>query len=124
MFWKRKGNQQDSAEMQQNKVKPKKEKKITPLDIMSNDIEQLGPGEYRVYRLLGASGLGLAVIELNPEYPVKGKKYSIKTERLVDDRPSGRRTKMWDSDKPRDIAKWIIEKRGEPFASTSETVAA
>ena len=124
MFWKRKGNHQDATAIQQTKVKLQKEKKLTPLDIMSNHIEQLGPGEYRVYRLLAASSLGLAVIELNPEYPVKGKKYNIMVERLMDDRPVGRRTKMWDSNKPRDIAKWIIEKRGEPFASTSETVAA
>jgi len=58
----------------------------------------------------GPLSKGCCVIELNPAYPGKRqKKYNIYTANVVDMQPVAERQKLWDSDKAKDIAKWIIE---------------
>lgn len=58
----------------------------------------------------GPLGMGAAVVELNPNYlEKKGEKYNIYTANVVDIQPVGKRQKLFDSNKPRDIAKWIKE---------------
>jgi hypothetical protein len=56
----------------------------------------------------GPLGMGAAVIELNPGYPQKkGKRYNIYTADVVDMQPVGKGQKLWDSDKAKEIAKWV-----------------
>jgi len=56
----------------------------------------------------GPLGTGAAVIELNPNYlKKKGKKYNIYTADVVDMQPVGKGEKLFDSNKPKDIAKWV-----------------
>lgn len=56
----------------------------------------------------GPLGMGAAVIELNPNYPGKGeKKYIIYSADVVDMKPLGRGKMLFDSDKPKDIARWV-----------------
>jgi hypothetical protein len=56
----------------------------------------------------GPLGRGAAVVELNPNYPgKKGKKYIVYTTNVVDMEPIGKGNKLFDSDKPKDLAKWI-----------------
>ena len=56
----------------------------------------------------GPLGMGAAVIELNPNYPgKKQKKYNAYTADVVDMQPVGKGQKLFDSDKPKDIASWI-----------------
>jgi hypothetical protein len=58
----------------------------------------------------GPLGRGAAVVELNPHYPgKKGKKYIIYTANVVGVEPVARREKLFDSDKPKEIAKWVKE---------------
>jgi len=57
----------------------------------------------------GPLGMGAAVVELNPNYPKKGKKYNIYTADVVDMQPVGKGQKLWDSNKSKDIARWIKE---------------
>ena len=58
----------------------------------------------------GPLGMGAAVVELNPNYPgKKGKKYNIYTADVVDMQPVGKGQKLFDSNKPKDIAHWIKE---------------
>ena len=58
----------------------------------------------------GPLGRGAAVVELNPNYPgKKQKKYIIYTADVIDEQPVGKGQKLFDSDKPQDIAKWIKE---------------
>ncbi|MFH1491633.1 MAG: hypothetical protein ABII06_22205, partial [Pseudomonadota bacterium] len=63
----------------------------------------------------GPLGRGVAVVELNPDYKKtgKGKKYSICGSNAFRMEPCGKRTKVWDSNKPKDIAKWIKESHGK-----------
>jgi hypothetical protein len=56
----------------------------------------------------GPLGMGTAVIELNPNYPgKKQKKYNIYVADVIDMQPVGRGDKVFDSDKPKDIARWV-----------------
>lgn len=56
----------------------------------------------------GPLGMGATVIELNPNYPGKGqKKYIIYSADVIDMKPLGKGQKIFDSDKPKDIARWV-----------------
>jgi hypothetical protein len=58
----------------------------------------------------GPLGKGANIIELNPSYPGKGqKKYNIYVTDVVDMQPVGKGAKLWDSDKPKEIASWVIQ---------------
>jgi len=56
----------------------------------------------------GPLGMGAAVIELNPSYPgKKQKKYIAYRTNVIDMQPVGKGRKVFDSDKPKDIAHWV-----------------
>ena len=56
----------------------------------------------------GPLGMGAAVIELNPDFPgQKQKKYNVYTVDVIDMKPVNKGEKAFDSDKPKDIARWI-----------------
>jgi hypothetical protein len=84
-------------------------------DEIQKQIESLSePGStVFFYRARGSShggplGMGAAVVEINPDYPgKKQKKYIIYGTDVIDMQPVGKGGKMFDSDKPKDIARWI-----------------
>ena len=115
MFWRKKPAEAKPAEVKAELKKPK-EKKLSPSDILVKQIEQLGPEQSISYRLPETFGGGLVVVELNPQYPKKGRKYILNTEKIVDGKPAGRRSHLWDSNKTGDIARWILDRMGEPFS--------
>jgi hypothetical protein len=56
----------------------------------------------------GPLGMGASVVELNPGYAEKkGKKYNIYTTDVIDMLPVNRGQKLFDTNKTKDIAKWI-----------------
>jgi hypothetical protein len=56
----------------------------------------------------GPLGMGASVIELNPDYPgKKQKKYIAYQADVVDMQPVDKGGKVFDSDKPKDIASWV-----------------
>ncbi len=58
----------------------------------------------------GPLGRGAAVVQLNPNYPgKKAKKYIVYTNNVVGTEPSAKGNKLFDSDKPKEIAKWIMQ---------------
>ena len=58
----------------------------------------------------GPLAMGAAVVELNPNYPTKkGKKYNIYTANVINMQPVSEWQKLFDSDKPREIAKWVAQ---------------
>jgi len=58
----------------------------------------------------GPLGMGAAIVELNPNYPgKKQKKYILYTADVVDMQPVDKGAKLFDSDKLKDIARWIKE---------------
>lgn len=58
----------------------------------------------------GPLGRGAAIAELNPNYPgKKEKKYILYTANVIGMEPVAEKNKLFDSDKPKDLAKWIKE---------------
>lgn len=58
----------------------------------------------------GPLGRGAAVIELTPPVPGKKvKKYTISCADVVDNKPVDKGNKLYDTDKSKDIAKWVKE---------------
>jgi len=58
----------------------------------------------------GPLAMGAAVIELNADYPgKKQKKYNIYMADVVDMQPVGKGTKLFDTDKAKDISKWVTQ---------------
>jgi hypothetical protein len=58
----------------------------------------------------GPLGRGCVTIELTPEVPGKKiKKYTIYASDVVDMKPAGKGNKIFDSDKSKEVAKWIKE---------------
>ena len=101
MFWKKKPVTE----------KPSKAKELSPKDIMANQIEQLGPGQTVSYQLAEVFGGELAIVELNPQYPKKGGKYSLSFEKLVDGKPTGDRARYADFNKTKVLASWIVDRK-------------
>jgi hypothetical protein len=58
----------------------------------------------------GPLGRGAVVVELNPDFGTKkAKKYIIYTANVVDAEPVAKRNRLYDSDKPKEIAKWVAQ---------------
>jgi hypothetical protein len=58
----------------------------------------------------GPLGKGAGVVELNPNYPgKKQKKYIVYTANVTDMQPVGKGDKLFESDKPKYIARWVKE---------------
>lgn len=58
----------------------------------------------------GPLGQGAAVVELNPNLTgKKGKKYILHTANVIDMKPVAEKEKLFESDKSKEIAKWIKE---------------
>jgi hypothetical protein len=56
----------------------------------------------------GPLGMGAAVIELNPSYPAKKeKKYIAYRTDVINMQPVDKGRKVFDSDKPKEIARWV-----------------
>jgi len=55
----------------------------------------------------GPLGRGACIVELNPDYPLKGKKYNGYSVNAFGIKLEAKGKKSWDSNKPKDLAKWI-----------------
>ena len=105
------------------KTEATKAKVLTKKGIFAGQIEQLGAGQSLSYITSGWSGDYLIAIEINPRYPKKGKKYLVSIEELAEGKASGKRQFVGDSNKPHDMAGWIINRKGELFHEASAQVA-
>jgi len=114
MFWKKKPADAKPTEAKAEVPKPRA-KKLSLKDIVRDQIERLGAGQTLTYQLPETFGGGLAVVELNPQYPEKGRKYILSTEELVDGKPAGQRRCLFDSNKPKELAGWILDRYGQLF---------
>ena len=63
----------------------------------------------------GPLGRGAAVVELNPNYPgPKQKRYILYTANVMGMQPVDKRTRFFDSDSSKEMAKWIKERHYKP----------
>ncbi|HJX02979.1 MAG TPA: hypothetical protein VJ488_00320, partial [Dehalococcoidia bacterium] len=64
----------------------------------------------------GPLGRGCAIVELNPDYPGKSnKKYFVYTDDVINMQPAGRKIKLWDSNKEKEVASWLKQAHRERF---------
>lgn len=99
-----------------------KAKKLAPYMSLANQIEQLIPGQILRYKIPEPEkwGFGFLTVELNPQYPQKGRKYILSTENIVNGMPGGKKSIMYDSDKSIEIANSIHDRNGELFVVAGE----
>ncbi|MEW6142071.1 MAG: hypothetical protein AB1597_02800 [Chloroflexota bacterium] len=89
---------------------------VSPKDALISEIEGLTTGQAIRYRLTDTFGGGLAVIGLNPEYPAKGARYVLCTEALANEKPSGNKRTLFDTNKAKLLADWIFDRNGQRYA--------
>ena len=63
----------------------------------------------------GPLGRGAAIFELLPTPEGKKPRYRIYTSDVLDMQPVGERSKLWESDKPEDIASWAKQGHNKRF---------
>jgi hypothetical protein len=88
---------------------------MTPLRVTRQEIESLAEGQILYYELARVywGGLGgYAMVEHNVQHPKKGKKYIISTANMGENRPVGIKKRLWSSNKPKEIAAWVLDKGG------------
>ncbi len=97
-----------------------KEKKLSPQKILEakiiSEIESMTPGFPVIYQLSENYRYArFLIIELNPTYPEKGRKYLLSSDEMVDDKPAGKRTLITTSNKASDGANWIASRDTDQF---------
>jgi len=99
-----------------------KAKKLAPSMSLANQIEQITPGQSLRYKIPEPEkwGCGFLTVELNPQYPQKGRKYILSTENAVHGMPGGEKTIICDSDNSIEVATLVLERDGEPFVVAEE----
>jgi hypothetical protein len=70
-------------------------------------------GESSVYG--GPLSRGVAIVSLNPNYPVENqKKYIVYIANVDGLEPVGKRQAVFDTDRPKDVVRWIKERHHKP----------
>lgn len=102
--------------------KKKNEPEPSPRDAAMNrfalEVEQLTQGQSLIYKLPEFYWSGFAaflMVDLNPSYPQKGRKYIMSTDGIADGKPAGLKKRLSDSNKPKDVADWVVQRKGERF---------
>ncbi len=97
------------------KVKEPSAREIQTAQI-AEQMEGLALGQILIYKLPEIYWSGFAafiMVEVNPSYPKKGRKYIASTDKMGDGgKPAGQKGRAFDSNKARDISSWIAEKSG------------
>jgi hypothetical protein len=114
MFWRKKqavtaGGAPAAAPtgMKAEGSKPKA-KKLSRTEILTNEVEQLTLGQEIGYLIPSPYGDRVYFVKYNPDYPDKGKKYSMSTDNIVNGKLTGNRMPGWNTNSPKDVAKWIL----------------
>ena len=139
MFWRRKAVKEESEktkvkepegvtkmpEMVIKEAEKAKEVTIFTKAEIQQKVEGLSePGSTVFFYLAGSPasggplGRGAVIVELNPNYPgTKQKKYIIYTADVDGMQPVDKRSRFFDSDKPKEIAEWVKERHYLPSRS-------
>ena len=115
MFWKKK-EPKEKETVQQEKPKSIKERVI-------GEVGQLTSGQNLIYKL-PEKEWGFAaflIIELNPSYPEKGKKYIVSRDSIADGQPAGQKERVFEIDKPSNFVGLVMDRNAERFSLTQKT---
>ena len=86
-------------------------KRVSDKETIALQISQLGDYTAINYLCIGWPESFLAVVELNPTYPDKGKKYIVSFDDLIDGEAAGNKLYVAQSNKPRQIARWLLGRK-------------
>ena len=111
MFWRKKQPSEQGV-----KTEVKKVKKLSPKETMIKQVEEMAQGQVVKFQLGEIYGGDLVAVELNPDYPDKGRKYAVSLGKVMDGEAVVKGKHLWDSNKPKDIAGWILNRDGKPFS--------
>lgn len=100
MFGKKKDNQ--------TKVKEPSPREILQAKITA-EIESLTAGQTLIYQIpeIYHASARFHMVELNPTFPQKGKKYLMYTDGIADGKPAGNKTLLDNTNKASYAAEWI-----------------
>jgi hypothetical protein len=108
MFWKH-GKSGNSATLDN----PAKAKKLSPKDLITQELERIAPAQQVTYRLGQTYIKPYITVVRNAEYPGKGKKYSVLQDGMdAAGKPANKPGKFWDTNDAREIGGWIIDREG------------
>ncbi|MDD5038004.1 MAG: hypothetical protein PHN78_01620 [Dehalococcoidales bacterium] len=96
----------------------KGEKKQSPQEIITNQVEQLAEGKSLIYILPEYQWAGGAfiIVELNPKHAEEGqKKYFIFSDKIKDGKPAGKREQTSSQKTAKDVANLISTSSGKLF---------
>lgn len=97
-----------------------KVKEPTPREILKNkiteEVETLTEGQAIIYQLPEFYTYSrFLIVELNPTYPQKGKKYLMFTDQMADGKPAGKRSYADSKNKASECADWVSEKDSDLY---------
>jgi hypothetical protein len=91
-------------------AKPKK-----PRDALTDEIDQLTPGQQLLFRLPEIYGPEIIIIDAIKDYQGKGPRFSMIASPPVDGKPGPTRNTMWQSSKAKAIADWLIMRSAQKY---------
>lgn len=113
MFWNRKKSG-ETATVEQGSVK---QKKVTPKDLMAQQLEAIEAGKDLTYKLGEIYVKPYITVTKNADYPDRGKQFIVYQEgKAVDGSPSGNRGRFWETNSAGEIATWMMDREGKLYA--------
>ncbi len=79
-----------------------------PRDILTEQIDQLAPGQQMMFRLNEMYGPDIIIVEAKKDYQGKGPRYSVIGSPPVDGKPGPIRNTIWEPSKAKPIVDWLI----------------
>ncbi len=97
---------------------PVKEQKLSPKEFMAQQVDHLENGQDLTFKLGPIYKKPFVVVTRNPNYPGKGKKFSVSQDDATPDgRPSGSRGTFFDTNNAKDVASWVVDRGGHVYES-------
>jgi hypothetical protein len=92
-------------------------KEKSPLDILIDQFDQMGPGQRLMYTLAPMYGPEIIIVEANKDADGKQAKFAVVASPPVDGKPGPARHTIWETNKAKAIAKWLLGRNAKPFAA-------
>jgi hypothetical protein len=93
-----------------------KEKPKNPIAALTEQIDQMGPGQQLMFRLAEMYGPEIIIVEVKKDYAGKGHKYAVIGSPPVNGKPGPTRNTIWETSKAKAIAAWLVGRSFTPYA--------
>ncbi len=91
-------------------------KAVSDKEAITAQISRLGDYSAIHYVSEGWPGPFLIIVEINQDYPKKGKKYTISFDDLTDGCPAGNKLFIAQSNRPAQIARWLLGRKATLYS--------